>query len=72
MAATARLGVAGVDGVVRQTAAGRRRSRELAKGRSRSGKRGTGDGKRERGQVRVCEVHLTSRGARGATAACAA
>ena len=35
-------------------------------------KRGAGEGKRERGQVGVEVAHLTSRRARGATAACAA
>ena len=47
VAVTARFGVAGVDGDARGTAAGWRRSQELARARSRSGNRGAGDGERE-------------------------
>ena len=65
MAATACLGVAGVDGEVRHTAAERRRFRELATVDLDPEKRGAGEGKRERGQVGVGEVHMISRGARG-------
>ena len=53
MAATVCLGEAGVDGEVRHTAADRRRSRERATVDLDPGKRGAGEGKRERGQEHV-------------------
>ena len=62
MTATPCLGVAGADGEARGNGGGRRRSRELSRVRSRSRKTGAGDGERERGQLRVDEVHKTSRG----------
>ena len=72
MASMACSGVAGADGEERGTGA-----EDVGHG-SRLGfgldpeKRGSGDGEREIEQVRVDVVHLTSRRAREATAACAA
>ena len=63
MAATACPGAAGVDGEVQRTAEDRRRPRTRATGRFRSGKRGAGEGKRERGQVSDGGQLINPRGA---------